>query len=88
MDTQSLTKEEIQLLRDVSIHSLLNIRNNGRVTLIRCPFHNDRTPSCAIYPDNGFHCFACGKHGNNAIDFYQASGLSFIDACIELSKIL
>lgn len=28
-----------------------------------CPFHDDRNPSFAIYPDGG-HCFACGWHGD------------------------
>lgn len=28
-----------------------------------CPFHDDRHPSFAIYPDGG-HCFACGWHGD------------------------
>ena len=26
-----------------------------------CPFHNERTPSAKIYPDN-LHCFGCGTH--------------------------
>lgn len=28
-----------------------------------CPFHEDHRPSLRIYP-NGYHCFACGAHGN------------------------
>lgn len=34
---------------------------------IRCPFHNERTPSLKIYP-NRFHCFGCGSDGS-VIDF-------------------
>ncbi len=26
-----------------------------------CPFHEERTPSARIYPDN-LHCFGCGTH--------------------------
>lgn len=26
-----------------------------------CPFHEERTPSAKIYPDN-LHCFGCGTH--------------------------
>lgn len=29
---------------------------------ILCPFHNERTPSCVIYPDHYF-CFGCRKYG-------------------------
>jgi hypothetical protein len=28
-----------------------------------CPFHDDQTPSLAIYDDH-FHCYACGAHGD------------------------
>lgn len=36
---------------------------------IKCPFHNDKSPSCYIYPGiRGFHCFACGA-GGSVIDF-------------------
>lgn len=31
---------------------------------VLCPFHDDRTPSCHVYK-NGFHCFACGEHGDH-----------------------
>jgi DNA polymerase len=34
---------------------------------IRCPFHDDNTPSLQIYPDH-FHCYVCGAHGS-AIDW-------------------
>jgi Toprim domain/CHC2 zinc finger len=30
---------------------------------VRCPFHDDHTPSLAIYPDH-YHCFVCGAHGD------------------------
>lgn len=34
-----------------------------------CPFHADTKPSMHVY-DDGFHCFACGAHGD-AIDLVQ-----------------
>jgi CHC2 zinc finger len=52
---------------------------NGK---IRCPFHDDSTPSCHIYSDH-FHCFGCGAHGD-AIDWLMmVEGLDR-DAAIEL----
>jgi DNA polymerase len=30
---------------------------------IRCPFHDDKTPSCQLYADGHYHCFGCGAHG-------------------------
>ena len=32
---------------------------------IRCPFHDDTTPSMRLYQDGHFHCFACGAHGDS-----------------------
>lgn len=47
-----------------------------------CPFHKESTPSFFIYPNNSYHCFGCGAHGNNAIDFLiNRFGYTFIEAC-------
>lgn len=35
---------------------------------IKCPFHEDETPSLHVYDDGGWKCFGCGKHGD-VIDF-------------------
>jgi hypothetical protein len=49
---------------------------------IRCPFHDEKTPSLQIYPDH-FHCYGCGAHGD-AIDWLMmADGLDR-DAAIAL----
>ena len=31
--------------------------------MVRCPFHEERTPSMKLYEDHYF-CFGCGKHGD------------------------
>ena len=81
---------EIESARNVSIHGLLKLRNNGRRISICCPFpdHNDSTPSFALYPNNSAHCFGCpngGWHGHNAIDFtMRLLGVDFHEAVKEL----
>jgi len=35
---------------------------------IRCPFHNDGTPSLHVYDDGGWKCWGCGKSGD-LLDF-------------------
>ena len=37
----------------------------GRSGKIRCPFHEDRTPSMHVYddPERGWYCFGCGRGG-------------------------
>jgi DNA primase len=42
----------------------------------------------ALYPNGGYHCFGCGKHGNNAIDFTIDMGYTFKDALEELKNYL
>ena len=43
---------------------------------IRCPFHQDDTPSLQIYDDGGWKCFGCGKHGDvlDFIHYVQGQG--------------
>jgi hypothetical protein len=38
----------------------------GRSGKIRCPFHEDRTPSLHVYddPGRGWYCFGCGRGGS------------------------
>lgn len=83
-----LTKDEINILRDIPIHKILGVDNRGRNISIRCPFHHERTPSFTLFPDNHFHCFGCGVHGKGAIDFCVGMGYTFIEALEELVKYL
>jgi CHC2 zinc finger/Toprim domain len=36
-----------------------------------CPFHEERNPSFAVWPDH-YHCFGCGAHGD-ALDYVMRS---------------
>jgi len=82
------TKEEIQKMREVRLQTFLGLPDLGSDIKIRCSFHNERTPSCIIYADKGYRCFACGKKGNNCIDFYVDLGGTFSQACDELYKYI
>jgi DNA primase len=77
-----ITDEEIERARNVRISDIIGVEN--RRQNICCPFpnHNDSTPSFLLDQDNGYHCFGCGKHGNNAIDFCLELDQSsnFVDA--------
>lgn len=83
-----MPKDEIQKIREIPITRLLGIKPTSRRIHIRCPFHNERSPSLAIYPDQSFYCYGCSKHGSNAIDFCVLMGYSFKDAVEELRKYL
>jgi hypothetical protein len=58
-----------------------NKRRDGRYP---CLLHGGER-SFALYPDGHYHCFSCGAHGRDQIDFYAAlHGLDLGEAIAEL----
>jgi DNA polymerase I-like protein with 3'-5' exonuclease and polymerase domains len=49
---------------------------------LHCPFHDDSTPSCHVYPDH-FHCYGCGARGD-AIDWLMMIEGLDRDAAVKL----
>jgi DNA polymerase-1 len=39
-------------------------RANGAINKIRCPFHDDHSPSLELYADGHYHCYVCHAHGD------------------------
>lgn len=81
-------KEDLEPLRQIRIHALLALKDDGRKHMLQCPFHTDRTPSFVLYPDNSYNCFGCEANGQNAIDFLLETGESFTDVVQELKKFI
>ena len=54
-------------LKVVEVYTSLTknpVRRTGRATMAKCPFHEEKTPSFAMYEDtNTYYCFGCGKSG-------------------------
>ncbi len=58
-----------------------------------CPFHEERTPSFAVYRDH-YHCFGCGAHGDvfgylmaaERLDFPAAVAAAAQDAGVALDR--
>ncbi|MFY1686298.1 CHC2 zinc finger domain-containing protein [Plantactinospora sp. WMMB782] len=49
--------------------------------MIRCPLHEDRTPSCSLDLDRElWHCMSCGKAGSSWDLIMQREGLTFREA--------
>jgi len=63
------------------------LRRSGRLLMGLCPFHNEKTPSFAVYPDtSSFYCFGCGA-GGDAISFVmRMEHLEYIEAVKQLSE--
>lgn len=49
-----------------------------------CPFHGERRPSFAVYPDH-YHCFGCGVHGDAVSYIMARRNVTFADAVTELA---
>ncbi len=76
-------------LRKKDFTSLIEtpIRNIGGKRCTLCMFHDERTPSFYIYPDNTFYCFGCQARGN-AIDFVMRKfSYTFTHACELLNNL-
>ena len=88
MNTKNYYKDDLKTIREIKIHTLLRITNNGKRIAIRCPIHNEKSPSMIIYPDGSYYCFGCSKFGSNSIDFLMAVGLTFQESIEELRKLI
>ena len=60
----------------------LQIRRCG---MVRCPFHEDRTPSMKIYDDH-FYCFGCQAHGDVTDLTARLLGLQNYEAACKLAQ--
>lgn len=59
----------------------VNLRRQGKNLLGLCPFHNEKSPSFVVYPENNsFYCFGCNK-GGDVISFVMGvENLDFTEA--------
>ncbi|NJO89066.1 MAG: hypothetical protein HC831_08990 [Chloroflexia bacterium] len=73
-------KSRLPIFTVLSKYSLKPGKNNH----IRCPFHDDSTPSCKIYPETGtYHCFGCGKTGDQIQWIQDKEGCSQHEAILK-----
>lgn len=57
--------------------------------MICCPFHQERTPSMALYEEPGnnhYYCFGCHAHGDTTNLYVQARGGRPVDAAKEICR--
>jgi len=59
---------------DDIIAELDYFQDHGRYVMTQCCFHDDNSPSLAIFRDGGFQCFACGAKGKFGKLMKQLSG--------------
>jgi DNA primase len=69
------------------VGAYVKLQPAGRILMGRCPFHEDRRPSLAVFPlTNTYHCFACGAHGDQIAFLKAKEGLGFFGALDRLEK--
>lgn len=57
------------------------LKRRGRNLVGLCPFHNEKTPSFTVYPENNsFYCFGCGAGGDIITFVKRVENLDYVDA--------
>jgi len=78
-------REQADIVEIVSAYTPL--KRAGRSHKGCCPFHDEKTPSFHVYPeDGGYHCFGCQEHGSVFDFLMKRGGLSFREALEEVSR--
>ena len=75
--------QELQERVDIEevISSHITLRRRGKTLVGLCPFHNEKTPSCTVYPDtNSFYCFGCGAGGDVISFIRRIDNLDYVEA--------
>jgi len=75
--------QELKYKNDMSevASSYVNLKRRGKNMIGLCPFHNEKTPSFNIYPENGsFYCFGCNTGGDVITFIMRIENLDYIEA--------
>lgn len=76
-------KLEIKYRNDIEsvISQYVNLKRRGKNLVGLCPFHNEKTPSFTVYPENGsFYCFGCGSGGDVITFVSLIERLDYVEA--------
>ena len=71
--------KNIDLVSLVQSHGV-KLKKSGARHVGCCPFHSEKTGSFFVFPDNNYHCFGCGAHGDAASFVMKSCGCSFPEA--------
>lgn len=78
-------KNSIDILPVVRSYGV-ELRQKGGYLTGRCPFHEDKDPSFAVFPKTQtFKCFGCGK-GGDVVDFVEAAERCDTETALETLK--
>ncbi len=83
------TIDEIRNRVDIEdiVSDYVSLKRKGKDMWGCCPFHNEKTPSFHIRPDQGFYkCFGCGKGGDAVTFIMELEGLGYVEAMRHLAQ--
>jgi CHC2 zinc finger len=62
----------------------IELKKHGELLVAECPFHQEKTGSFTVYPDDHFFCFGCEKHGHVVYLCAELDGISLAAAAEKL----
>jgi DNA primase len=78
-DSVERVKQAADIVEVVSAHT--DLRRQGARYVGLCPFHEERTPSFSVEPQEKlYHCFGCGVGGDVIKFIEEKDGLNFAEA--------
>lgn len=78
-DLAALVKQAVDIIEVIG--QVIPLRRAGNRYMGLCPFHQEKTPSFHVDPENQFyHCFGCGTGGDVLTFVMKQQNLSFIEA--------
>jgi DNA primase len=78
-DSVERVKQAADIIEVISAHT--DLRRQGARYVGLCPFHDERTPSFSVEPQEKlYHCFGCGVGGDVIKFVEEKDGLNFAEA--------
>lgn len=70
------------------VGSYVSLKKKGKRYWGCCPFHNEKTPSFSVSPEDGlYYCFGCHEGGDTFSFLQKMENLTFIEAVERLAEL-
>ncbi len=85
MDTTEEIKDRLPI--EDLVARYVDLKRSGASLKGLCPFHQEKTPSFYVSPSRGtYHCFSCGKGGDQFAFLMEMERLTFPEALKQLAS--
>lgn len=85
-NSRRITESDKDRARQYPIADLYpgKLKKAGVRLLGTCPFHNEKTASFVVYPNNTYHCFGCQENGDSIKFVMKINNIGFIETVKKL----